>query len=134
MSYNIPGNLRYAKTHEWVMDMGENKYRIGVSDYAAKHIGDVTYVELPEIESEMDRSDTECVIETVKSSEDVYNHIAGSISVLNEDILNDNPELVNGDCYGDGWLYEVKAESDSDFNDLMSAEDYKKFLDDLHDD
>ena len=133
MSYNIPGELRYSKTHEWVRDMGDNIYKFGVSEYAAKHIGDVTYIEFPEVDSDMEKDDTECVVETVKSSEDVVNHINGTVVNVNEDILADTPELVNSDCYEDGWLFSIKAEDDSDFKDLMTADQYKEYLSTLED-
>lgn len=131
-NYNVIGELRYSENHEWVKDLGGNKYRTGVSDYAAKNIGDVTFVELPDVDSEVDKESVDCVVETVKSSEDVFNQIGGVVSEVNE-TLEDNPELVNTDCYGDGWLYEVKAESNADFNELMTAEDYEKFLEEQDD-
>jgi len=126
-NYNVPSELRYSENHEWVRDLGGNKYRIGVSDYAAQHIGDVTFVELPEVGSEVDKDSVECVVETVKSSEDIYNQIAGTVSAAN-DSLEDNAEIVNSDCYGDGWLYEVTSDGDEDFNALMTAEEYEKYL------
>lgn len=131
--YTVPNELKYSKTHEWLMDLGENKFRMGVTEYAAKHIGDVTYVELPEVDDEVDADDSICVVETVKSSEDVFNHISGVVIATNEDVLNDAPETVNNDCYGDGWLYTIQTEDDEDFNNLMSAEEYKNFLADLDD-
>jgi len=131
-NYNVMGDLRYSDNHEWVKDLGGNKYRTGVTDYAAKNIGDVTFVELPEVDAQADKDNVDCVVETVKSSEDVFNQIGGVVAEVNE-TLDDNPELVNNDCYGDGWLYEVQADSAADFNELMSAEDYEKFLEEQDD-
>jgi glycine cleavage system H protein len=132
-NYIVPGDLRYTKTHEWAKDLGGNKYRVGITDYAAKHIGDVTYVELPHIDDELDKDEPGCVIETVKSSEDVYNSIGGTVVLENGDILNENPEIINSDPYGEGWLYEIKAKSADDFKALMSREAYEKLLEELGD-
>jgi len=126
-NYNVPSELRYSENHEWVHYMGGNRYRTGITDYAAQHIGDVTYVELPEVGSEVDKESVDCTIETVKSSEDIFNQIAGHIAVVN-DALQETPEIINSDCYGDGWLYDIKADSDDDFTSLMTAEEYEKFL------
>lgn len=126
-NYNVPSELRYSDNHEWTKDMGGNRYRAGITDYAAQHIGDVTYVELPDPGSEVDKESVDCTIETVKSSEDIFNQVGGLVVAIN-DALEDTPEIINSDCYGDGWLYEIKAESDDDFNALMSADEYEKFL------
>lgn len=132
-SYNVPDDLRYSKSHEWVKDLGKNKYRFGITDYAAKHLGDITYIELPEIDDSIDREESGCVIETVKSSEDVFNHISGSVCARNSDVLSETPEIANTDCYGKGWLYEIQAENADDFKVLMTAEEYEKYLEDLGD-
>jgi len=126
-NYNVPSELRYSRTHEWVMDLGNKRYRLGITDFAAQHAGDITYVELPETETVIDKDGVDCTIETVKSSEDICNQISGTIVAVN-DMLEDSPETVSSDCYGDGWLYEVEAESDEDFNSLMTAEEYEEFL------
>jgi len=130
-NYNVPAELRYSKTHEWVKSLGNGKYRMGISEYAAKSIGDVTYVELPGAGDSFDKGEAPCVIETVKSSEDVYTAIAGEITAANSDTLDSTPETLNTDCYGKGWLFEIKADSDDDFNALMAADEYKKFLETL---
>ena len=127
-NYNVPSELRYSETHEWVMDLGNGRYRLGITDYAVQKAGDITYVELPETETVIDKDGNDnCSIETVKSSEAVNNQIAGTVIAVN-DMLKDNPSTINEDCYGDGWLYEVEAESDEDFNSLMTAEEYEEFL------
>ena len=126
-NYNVPSELRFSETHEWVKDLGNKRYRIGISDFAAQHAGDITYVELPETDIVIEKDDVDCTIETVKSSEDICNQISGTVVAVN-DMLEDSPETVSNDCYGDGWLYEVEAESDEDFNSLMTAEEYEEFL------
>jgi len=131
-NYSVPSNLRFSETHEWVEDLGNNKYRIGISDFAAQHVGDITYVELPEINEDVDNESVVCNIETVKSSEDINNQISGTVVTINE-MLSENPEIVGADCYGDGWLYEVQSDSDEDFKALMSADEYDKFLDEQDD-
>jgi len=133
MSYVIPKDLRYSKTHEWVKDLGGNRYRIGITDYASKHIGDVTYVGLPATGIELGREESACAIETVKASEEVFNPVAGTVVVENEAVLGDAPETVNNECYDEGWLYEVKAASADDFKALMDAAAYEKFLAELGD-
>ena len=126
-NYNVPSELRYSRTHEWVMDLGNGRYRLGITDFAAQHAGDITYVELPETETVIDKDGVDCTIETVKSSEDICNQITGTVTAVN-DMLEDSPETVSSDCYGDGWLYEVEAENDEDFSSLMTAEEYEEFL------
>jgi len=126
-NYNVPSELRYSETHEWVKDLGNKRYRLGITDFAAQHAGDITYVELPETDIVIEKDDVDCTIETVKSSEDICNQISGTVVAVN-DMLEDSPETVSNDCYGDGWLYEVEAESDEDFNSLMTAEEYEEFL------
>ena len=126
-NYNVPSELRFSETHEWVKYLGNKRYRIGISDFAAQHAGDITYVELPETDIVIEKDDVDCTIETVKSSEDICNQISGTVVAVN-DMLEDSPETVSNDCYGDGWLYEVEAESDEDFNSLMTAEEYEEFL------
>ena len=126
-NYNVPSELRFSETHEWVKDLGNKRYRIGISDFAAQHAGDITYVELPETDIVIEKDDVDCTIETVKSSEDICNQISGTVVAVN-DMLEDSPETVSNDCYGDGWLYEVEAESDEDFSSLMTAEEYEEFL------
>ncbi|MBO4710592.1 glycine cleavage system protein GcvH [bacterium] len=126
-NYNVPSELRYSRTHEWVMDLGNKRYRLGITDFAAQHAGDITYVELPETETVIDKDGVDCTIETVKSSEDICNQITGTVTAVN-DMLEDSPETVSSDCYGDGWLYEVEAENDEDFSSLMTAEEYEEFL------
>lgn len=127
MSYNIPEKLRFKETHEWVEDLGNNTYKIGISDYASQHIGDVTFVELPEVDASVDAGETECVVETVKSSEDIFFPISGTIAAVNEE-LEDVPENVNDDCYGEGWLFEIKSEDRKAFDELMSSTEYTEFL------
>ena len=126
-NYNVPSEIRYSRTHEWVMDLGNKRYRLGITDFAAQHAGDITYVELPETETVIDKDGVDCTIETVKSSEDICNQITGTVTAVN-DMLEDSPETVSSDCYGDGWLYEVEAENDEDFSSLMTAEEYEEFL------
>lgn len=126
-NYNVPADFRFSETHEWVKDLGNNRYRIGISDFAAQHVGDITFVELPELDTVIDKDGVDCTIETVKSSEDIVNQIGGTVVAAN-DMLDDNPQMASEDCYGDGWLYEVEAENDEDFNSLMTAEEYEAFL------
>ncbi len=125
-NYNIPEDFRFTKTHEWVQKIDDDTFRVGISEFAAKSIGDVTFVELPEVDSDVDKEDAICTIETVKSSEDIFNPIEGTVVAVNE-ALEDTPEIVNTDSYDEGWLFEIKGSAE-DFEALMSAEEYDKFL------
>lgn len=130
-NHTFPTNLKYTKTHEWIEKKG-NCFRVGVTAYAAGSIGDVTFVELPEAGDDVEVQDSPCVVETVKSSEDIINPIAGTIAASNGD-LDDTPEVVNSDCYGDGWLYEVDGTDDSEYDALMGADEYAKYIASLED-
>ncbi|MCK5809094.1 glycine cleavage system protein GcvH [bacterium] len=127
----FPENLKYAKSHEWVQKL-DDRFRVGVSTFAAGSMGDVTFVELPEVEDDVDAEDSPCVIETVKSSEDIINPITGTVAAINGE-LEDTPETVNSDCYGDGWLYEVKGTDASEYDALMTPEEYTKYVASLED-
>ncbi len=129
-NYTFPENLKYTKEHEWVQKTENGLFRIGVTEYAAGSMGDVTFVELPELDDELEEGDTPCVIETVKSSEDVFAPVSGTVAAVNE-ALEDTPELVNSDCYGDGWLFEVKSEDESEFDKLMDAKEYTEYVESL---
>lgn len=126
MSY-VPAELKYLSTHEWVRKEGDEVFTIGITDHAQAELGDLVFVELAEVDAEVDEGDAVCVVESVKAASDIYTPFAGEIVEANED-LNDTPELVNNDAYGDGWLYKIKADDESVFDDLMSAEDYQALV------
>ncbi len=123
---NIPDDLKYTKEHEWVKLEGKTA-TIGVTDYAQEQLGDVVYVELPEEGEELAKDDTFGSIESVKAVSDCYSPVAGAVSDVNS-VLTDSPEILNEDCYGEGWLVKVKIADPSDLDDLMDHEEYKAFV------
>ncbi len=120
---NIPAELRYAKSHEWVRLEHDGTAYIGISEHAQDAMGDLVYVELPEVGQIVAVADETGVVESVKAASDIYAPVSGEIIAVNE-ALNDTPELVNQDCYGDGWLYQIKVADKADLDGLLSAEDY----------
>lgn len=127
---NIPHDLKYAGTHEWVRAEGDGIYTIGISDHAQELLGDMVFVELPAVGDTVTMGDECAVTESVKAASDVYAPVTGEIVEINEE-LEDSPELINSDAYGDGWLFKVQVSSDdlSELDDLMDAEDYEMSID-----
>ncbi len=125
-----PEELKYTPEHEWVRDPGENEgaVRIGITHYAQDALGDIVYVSLPEVGDEVEAGSAVGELESTKSVSDVYVPLTGRVVARNE-ALDNNPELVNTDPYGDGWLFEVAPTATSDLDQLMSAEDYQASLD-----
>ncbi|MGS2719793.1 glycine cleavage system protein GcvH [Paraglaciecola aestuariivivens] len=126
---NIPADLRYASTHEWVRPEGDGVFTVGISDHAQALLGDMVFVELPDVGDEIAAGDDVAVAESVKAASDVYAPISGEVLEVNPD-LEDTPELVNSDPYGDGWLFKVKAEDPSEVDSLLDAEGYEGSIDD----
>ena len=106
---NIPTDLRYASTHEWVRPDGDGVFTVGISEHAQGLLGDMVFVELPDVGDTVSTGDDIAVAESVKAASDVYAPISGEVVGVNED-LEDSPELVNSDPYGDGWLFKIKAD------------------------
>lgn len=125
---NIPAELRYAASHEWVRADGDGVYTIGITEHAQELLGDMVFVDLPDVGDEVNAGDDVAVAESVKAASDVYAPIGGVVTEVNED-LEDSPELVNSDSYGDGWLFKIKAEDESEVEGLMDAEGYEASID-----
>ncbi len=121
---NIPNNLLYAKSHEWVQDMGDGTFRIGLTDYAQNELGDLVFVNLPQEEDEVEVEAAFGDVESVKAVSDVYSPLSGVVCAINEELL-DHPELINQDAY-EAWMIQVKDVSAKE--ELLSAEEYEKFL------
>lgn len=121
-----PGDYRYSKDHEWVKQEGE-EFVVGVTDFAQSELGDVVYVEPPEVGSSFDADDEVGTIESVKAVAEVYAPMGGEVTAVNE-ALEEAPEKVNEDPHGEGWLFRLRAESETDVDSLMSAEAYKAFI------
>lgn len=126
---NTPADLRYASTHEWVRPDGDGVFTIGISDHAQQLLGDMVFVELPDLGAEVGTGDDIAVAESVKAASDVYAPISGEIVAVNED-LEDAPELVNSDPYGDGWLFKIKAEDPEEAEGLLDSEAYQGTIED----
>ena len=123
MSYQFPGNLHYADTHEYVLE--ENGLlKIGVSEFAIDQLGDIVFVELADQGKTLEKGETFGTIESVKAVEEVYLPFSGEIVSVNESVI-DNPELLQNDPIGEGWLIVIKPDSNVSFDDLMTSEEYK---------
>ena len=125
---NIPTDLRYAATHEWVRPEGDGVFTVGISEHAQGLLGDRVFVDLPDVGDAVSTGDGVCVAESVKAASDVYAPISGEIVAINED-LEDSPELVNSDPYGDGWLFKIKADDAAEVEGLLDAEGYENSID-----
>lgn len=121
---NIPENLLYTNDHEWILKESEQCFSVGITDYAQDSLGDVTFVEVPEVGTEFSKGDVFGVVESVKAASDLFMPVSGEIVEVNED-LNDSPELINDAPYEGGWIIKVKI-SDTDQSHLLSPDDYSK--------
>ncbi|MGI6574756.1 MAG: glycine cleavage system protein GcvH [bacterium] len=122
----IPEGLKYSKEHEWVRVDGGKAY-VGITDYAQDQLGDVVFVELPEVGEEFKANERFGVIESVKAVADVYLPVTGAVVEINEALL-DSPELLNDDPYGEGWMVVVSVADEGELEDLFTAGEYGKFL------
>lgn len=123
---NIPEDVRYTDDHEWARKEGDI-FRIGISDYAQDQLGDIVYVELPEIGSTFARGDEFGTVESVKAVSELYMPVGGEVTAIN-DALADAPELVNSDPYNEGWMLEVKADDPAEMDALKSRAEYLDML------
>jgi glycine cleavage system H protein len=125
-----PEDLKYTAEHEWVRSPGESAgaVRIGITHYAQDALGDIVYVSLPDVGAEVASGSPVGELESTKSVSDVYVPVSGRVVARNE-ALDNNPELVNTDPYGEGWLFEIEPAGDADLDQLMSATDYQAILD-----
>jgi glycine cleavage system H protein len=123
---NIPGDLKYTKEHEWVK-VDDNIATIGITDYAQNELSDITFFELPEIDRDVKQSEEIGVIETSKAVSEIYSPVSGKIVEVNTP-LDDNPEIVNQDPYGDGWLVKIEMSDVTELNQLLGVDDYKTMI------
>lgn len=127
-NYDIPEHLRYSEEDEWARLEG-NRVTTGITDYAQQQLGDIVYVELPELGRVLDAGEPFGVIESVKAVADLYAPVAGEVVEVNE-VLAEQPEAVNEDCYGDGWMIAIQVEDESALANLMDAAAYLKHVND----
>ncbi len=120
---NVPANLKYAKSHEWVLEQGDGIVTVGISDHAQELLGDVVFVELPEVGTEVAREQEFALVESVKAASDIYAPVAGEVIEVNE-ALNDSPEVLNEEPYEGGWLVRIRLEEGETLDHLLDADTY----------
>lgn len=125
---DFPAELKYAETHEWVSLEDDGTVVVGITDHAQDALGDIVYVELPEVGASADSGGEVAVVESVKAASDIYSPVSGEIVDINS-ALEDQPETVNQSPYGDGWLFRVKLAEPEDIQSLMDADAYKAMID-----
>ncbi len=123
---NIPSNLKYTKDHEWVLIEGDVA-TVGITDFAQKELGDIVYVEVETLDQTLDKDEVFGTVEAVKTVSDLFLPLSGEIFEFNDD-LERNPESVNSDPYGKGWMIKVKIANTSEVEQLLSSEDYKQLI------
>ena len=119
-----PSGLKYAASHEWVRDEGDGTATIGISEHAQESLGDVVYVELPQLGTNIAAGEEAGVVESVKAASDIYAPISGEVVAINA-LLEDEPEIINSAPYDSGWFFRVKISDPTELNNLMDAEEYE---------
>lgn len=122
----IPANLKYTKSHEWIK-IDDSTATLGITDFAQSQLGDITYIDVPSAGKTVKPGDSVAVVESVKAASDIYAPVSGTVAEANPD-LDDSPDKVNSDPYGDGWLCKLSNINASNGTELMTSEEYEKFL------
>ncbi|HEY1035174.1 MAG TPA: glycine cleavage system protein GcvH [Pseudoxanthomonas sp.] len=125
----IPGDLKFLKSHEWARLEGGGRVTVGISDHAQGLLGDLVYVELPNVGDRIEAGNASAVVESVKAASDVYSPVTGTVLEVNAS-LADKPETINEDAYGDGWIFVIQAEEPDQLNELLSPDDYAELIED----
>jgi len=125
---NVPADLRYTKTHEWIRVDGKS-ITVGITDYAQEQLGDLTYVEPPTPKDNVEAEEEVAVVESVKAASDVYAPLSGEISAVNP-LLVQHPELINSDPYGEGWIFKMQPDDPSEVDMLLDADQYEELIPD----
>jgi glycine cleavage system H protein len=125
----IPGDLKFLKSHEWARLEDDGRVTMGISDHAQNALGDLVYVELPNVGDQVEAGNAVAVVESVKAASDVYAPVTGKVVAINE-ALSDAPESINADAFGDGWICIIQADDPSQLDELLGPEDYAAQLDD----
>ncbi len=120
---DIPGDLRFLKSHEWVRQEADGRATIGISDHAQEALGDLVYVELPKVGERVEQGTAVAVVESVKAASDIYAPIAGTVVAVNE-ALADAPETINSDPYGEGWMFVLQIDDAAQFDGLLGPDEY----------
>jgi len=124
---SIPKELKYTKEHEWIRDNGDGTATVGITDFAQGELGDIVFVELEEAGFEFDKDESFGTVEAVKTVSELFAPVSGEITEINEK-LEDEPELVNDDPYGNGWMIKLKIGDKAEMEDLMSPEEYEEII------
>ncbi len=122
---DIPNNLKFLDSHEWARLEDDGTVTVGISDHAQELLGDIVFVELPDIGKNIEKKDDIAVVESVKAASDVYSPVSGEITEINE-VLNDNPEIINASPYDEGWFFKIKPQDIEELANLLDSEAYKK--------
>jgi glycine cleavage system H protein len=125
----MDNTLKFTESHEWVRDNGDGTVTIGISEHAQQMLGDVVFVDLPEVENEIEAGDSFSLVESVKAASDIYSPITGEIVEINEE-LEDSPELINDEPYEGGWIAKIKMADESELDALTDAEEYLNSIED----
>lgn len=121
---NVPNHLKYTKEHEWVEEIGENRFRIGITDYAQSALGDIVFIQIPKVGEEL-RSGAVCgEVESTKSVSEIYAPLSGKVVAVNS-ALESAPEVINADPYGKGWIFEIEIATKVESGELLSAPEYQ---------
>lgn len=123
----IPGDLKFLKSHEWARIEDNGLVRVGISDHAQEALGDLVYVELPEIGANVKAGHAAAVVESVKAASDIYSPVSGEVVEVNEG-LADKPETINEDAYGEGWIFTVRISDRDELNELLDADAYAEVI------
>ncbi|RRJ83007.1 glycine cleavage system protein GcvH [Aestuariirhabdus litorea] len=128
---NTPDNLRFTKSHEWVLDNGDGTVTMGITDHAQELLGDVVFVELPELERQVEAGEEFSLVESVKAASDIYSPVSGEVIAVN-DALEDAPETVNEEPYGGGWIAKLRLADGVDLAELLDAAAYADLVAESH--
>lgn len=123
----IPGDLKFMKSHEWARVEGDGKITVGISDHAQGLLGDLVYVDLPEVGDSVEAGTACAVVESVKAASDIYTPVTGTITAVNT-ALADKPETINEDAYGEGWIFVVEIEDTDELNELLEPDAYAELI------
>ncbi|WP_299568547.1 glycine cleavage system protein GcvH [uncultured Shewanella sp.] len=125
---NIPAELKYASSHEWIRKEEDGTYTVGITEHAQELLGDMVFVELPEVGDTVTAGEDCAVAESVKAASDIYAPISGDVIAVNE-ALEDSPELVNSEAFGEGWFFRVKPSDEAELANLLDADGYQEVID-----
>ena len=125
---NIPDDLKYASTHEWISVNEDGLVTVGISDHAQEALGDIVFVELPAAGASVNSKEEVAVVESVKAASDIYSPLTGEVVEINESLL-DSPETVNASPYELGWFFKIRMENEAELDDLMNSETYSEYCD-----